>query len=353
MERAIRIGQRQVMRDGMPLVLAEIGVNHDGDVEKATALVEAAAGATCEAVKFQLFRAELLLSKDVGLAGYQERAGEQSAAAMLGRLELDVVAMWRCVKRAQELGMAAVVTPFSVELVDQCVKMGVDAIKLASPDLVNKPLVEAAVATGLPLILSTGAAELKEVERTVGWLGELGASERSVLLHCVSSYPTPAERATLGAISALRTRFADMPVGYSDHTVETFTAALAVGCGACVLEKHLTLDRKAAGPDHAASLEPHEMAEYCALARIGLAMRGAFEKRVLDVEQEVREKSRQSVVAREPLKVGTILKREMLTVKRPGTGIPAAELECVLGKELVRDIAEDRVLTWEHLGGEK
>jgi N-acetylneuraminate synthase/N,N'-diacetyllegionaminate synthase len=299
-----------------------------------------------------LFRADLLLSKEAGLAGYQQKAGEQSAAEMLRRLELDAAAMGRCVKRAQELRMAAVVTPFSVELVDECVKMDVDALKLASPDLVNKPLVEAAAATGLPLILSTGAAEMGEIERTVQWLKELGAGERSVLLHCVSSYPTPAERATLGAISVLRARFADLPIGYSDHTVETFTAALAVGCGACVLEKHLTLDKKSVGPDHAASLEPHEMAEYCALARIGLTMRGAFEKRVLDVEKEVREKSRQSVVVRQALKAGVILTREMLTVKRPGTGIPAAELERALGRKLVREIGENSVLTWAHLGEE-
>ena len=174
--------------------------------------------------------------------------------------------MWVLIKKAQSLGMAAVVTPFSVELVNDCVEMGVDAIKLASPDLVNRPLVEELCATGLPLIVSTGAAELTEVERTVGWLWKYGAGERSIILHCVSSYPTPAERATLAAITVLRGRFGEMPIGYSDHTTETFTAAMAVGCGACLLEKHLTLDKKEIGPDHAASLEPAEMAEYCALA---------------------------------------------------------------------------------------
>jgi sialic acid synthase SpsE len=258
--------------------------------------------------------------------------------------------MGRLVKRAQGLGMAAVVTPFSVELVKACVEMGVDAIKLASPDLVNLPLVEAACATGLPVILSTGAAELSEVERTVGWLWRCGAGERAVILHCVSCYPTPAERATLGAVTVLRQRLGEMPVGYSDHTVETFTAALAVGCGACVLEKHLTLDRTAKGPDHAASLEPAQMAEYCALARIGFAMRGPFAKQVLAEEREVRQQTRQSVVACGDLGAGTVLTREMLCVKRPGTGVPAAEIERMVGRTLVRDVKGNCVVQWEDVG---
>jgi N-acetylneuraminate synthase/N,N'-diacetyllegionaminate synthase len=229
--------------------------------------------------------------------------------------------------------------------------MGVDALKLASPDLVNKPLVEATCATGLPLILSTGAAELAEVERTVGWLYRFGAAERAAVLHCVSCYPTPPERATLAAITILRQRFREVPIGYSDHTVETFTASLAVACGACLLEKHLTLDRTARGPDHAASLEPAPMAEYCALARIGYAMRGPFAKQPLPEEQEVRLQTRQSLVARHDLPAGTVLSRDMLCIKRPGTGIPAADLERVVGRVLVRDVKSNGVLSWDDVGG--
>jgi sialic acid synthase SpsE len=380
--------------------MAEVGVNHDGEEEKGVRLVEEAARATCEGVKFQLFRAELLLAREARLVGYQRkhvggarggggqpegctpnnvgaagggqpegctpngvdgadggRDARGTAGELLKGLEMPVEVMGRLVKRAQGLGMAAVVTPFSVELVEACVGMGVDAIKLASPDLVNRPLVEAACGTGLPVILSTGAAELSEVERTVGWLWQLGAAGgdgggRAVILHCVSGYPTPAERATLGAIGVLRQRFGEMPVGYSDHTVETFTAALAVGCGACVLEKHLTLDKRGAGPDHAASLEPGEMAEYCALARIGYVMRGPFVKQVLAEEREVREQTRQSVVARVDLKVGTVLAREMLCVKRPGTGVPAAEMERVVGRVLVREVKGNSVVRWEDVGGQ-
>jgi len=347
----LRIGTKMVTRDGVPLVMAEIGVNHDGDVGKGLKLVEAAAEAGCDAVKFQLFSARLLVSRDAQLVAYQKRSGEKSADEMLSSLEMPAEKMGVLVKRAKELGMAAVVTPFSAELVADCVGMGVDGIKLASPDLVNRPLMEAAARTGLPVIVSTGAAELAEIERSVGWLWKWGAGERAVILHCVSSYPTPAEKATLGAISVLRGRFLEMPVGYSDHTVETETAALAVACGACFLEKHLTLDRTAKGPDHAASLEAAGMAEYVRQAKLGFAMRGAFEKVVQDTERGVREQTRQSVVTREDLKAGTVLTREMLTVKRPGTGVPAAEMERVIGKQLMRDVGADRVVHWGDVEG--
>ncbi len=351
MEHIVQIGSKKIARDGPPFIMAEIGVNHDGDLAKGMELVEAAAQATCDAVKFQLFRADLLLAKTAGLVDYQ-KGSAASAEDLLSNLEMAAEKMGQLVARAKQLGMAAVVTPFSPELVADCVAMGVDGLKLASPDLVNKPLLEAAAATGLPLILSTGAAELVEVERTAGWLYKLGAAERAILLHCVSSYPTDAAQATLGAISVLRARFAEMPIGYSDHTAETFTAALAVACGASVLEKHLTLDKKAKGPDHAASLEPVEMAEYCALARIGYAMRGAFEKRPQPVELEVRQQTRQSVVARDDLKAGTRLTREMLAVKRPGTGIPAADMERVIGRVLVRDVDGNSTLAWADVGEE-
>jgi len=313
--------------------------------------VEAAARATCDAVKFQLFRADLLLAREAGLVGYQKERGESSAGEMLKHLEMTAEGMGKWVRRAKELGMAAVVTAFSVELVESCMEMGVDGMKIASPDVVNRPLIEAVCGTGLPVIVSTGAAEVTEVERAVGWLWKYGAGERSVLLHCVSSYPTPPERATLGAIGVLRQRFGEMPVGYSDHTKETFTAALAAGCGACLLEKHLTLDKRGKGPDHAASLEPLEMADYCALAKIGYAMRGPFTKQVLAEEKGVREQTRQSVVVRGGLRAGTVLTREMLTVKRPGTGVPAAEMERVVGRALVRDVEGNSVLRWEDLGG--
>ena len=339
----IEIGNKRVTRDGEPFVLAEIGVNHDGDVRVAEALIEAARAAGADGVKFQLFEAERLLAREAGLVEYQKKAAG-SAEELLKELEMPVGEMGQLVKMAQELGMAAVVTPFSPELVGACVEMGVDGIKLASPDLVNLPLLKEAMGTRLPVIVSTGAAEMREVEMAVEWLIEGDALERAVALQCVSSYPTPAEQARLGGIVALRNRFATLLIGYSDHTEETFTGALAVAAGACLLEKHLTLDRGRKGPDHAASLEPGELAEYVRLAKFAYKMRGAIVKGPLAREMEVREQTRQSVVVLRDVAAGTVLTREMVTVKRPGTGIAAARLEWVVGKRVLRDVVGNTVL---------
>ena len=346
MELSANTAIRDISRDGPPLVMAEIGVNHDGDASIAERLVQAARDNGAAAVKFQLFRADLLLAREAGLVAYQKDSAAD-AAALLRPLELSVDVMQKLIKHAQAAGLAAVVTPFSIELVPACLDMGVDAIKLASPDLVNRPLLDAAIGTGLPLIVSTGAATVEEVERTVDWLGD--AALRTILLHCVSSYPTPPACATLGGITAIRRRFPDMPVGYSDHTIETTTGAYAVCAGACLLEKHLTLDRRRPGPDHAASLEPPELALYARLAHEAWTMRGPLKKQPLAAEMEVRQQTRQSVTPLRSLPAGTVLTRNMLTVKRPGTGIPAAMLGEIIGKHLARTVEANRVLQWEDL----
>jgi len=322
--------------------MAEIGVNHDGDPKIADQLIDAALAAKADAVKFQLFQADLLLAKQATLVDYQ-KSSANNADDLLKPLELPPEKMAPLIKRAQTAGLAAIVTPFSPELVKFCVAMQVDAIKLASPDLVNLSLLKEAIATNFPLILSTGAADLREVERTIEWLGD--ALDRTILLHCVSSYPTPPEHATLGAITALRNRFPTLPIGYSDHTVETFTAAMAVAAGACLLEKHLTLDRTRKGPDHAASLEPKQFAEYSSLARIAHTIRGPIIKQPQPIELQIRQQTRQSLTTKIDLPAGTRLTKEMLTIKRPGTGIPAAHLDQTLNKKTKHAIPANTTLT--------
>ncbi len=349
MEHEIKIGGKRMARDGPPLIIAEIGVNHDGDMGVARALVEAAKRAGADGVKFQLFEVDRLLAREAGLVAYQKAAaGAGGVREMLKPLELiagDLAALVAC---AKALSLLAVVTPFSPGLVGVAVACGAEAIKLASPDLVNRPLVEEAQATRLPLILSTGAARMDEIAETLAWLDE--AQERVALLHCVSSYPTPAEWATLAAIRVMRTDWPDLPIGYSDHTMEVVTGALAVASGACVLEKHLTLDRGRRGPDHAASLEPAQFAEYAKLARQAYVMRGAYAKEVLAIEREVREQTRQSVAAAADLPAGTILRRDHLTVMRPGTGIPAAGLADLVGRKLLRNVDRATLLQFADLG---
>ena len=343
----MQIGTTEISRDGRPFIIAEIGVNHDGDVARGKALIDAARTAGADAVKFQLFDAELLLSAEAGLVSYQ-KASANSAHDLLAALQLSAAQMGELVGHAKSVGLAAIVTPFSVALVKPCVEMGVDGLKLASPDLVNRPLVEEAMKTKLPTILSTGQATLDEVKATLGWVGS--AAARMAFLHCVSSYPTRPEDATLAAITVLRNRWPQMCVGYSDHTLGVMTGALAVAAGACVLEKHFTHDRAAKGPDHAASLEAPAFAEYARLAREAYLLRGAYEKKPRGVEVETRLQTRQSLCAVRDLAAGTVLAAEMLATKRPGTGIPAGEITAVVGKTLVRAVPAGALLNAGDLG---
>lgn len=343
-DRALHIGARRIGDDERPFVIAELGVNHDGDVARALEMVDAAADAGADAIKTQCFRADLLMSGASSLAKYQADAGERDPRAMLRRLELDDEAMRAVVDRARSRGVLAIVTVFSLELVESASAMGWDAYKFASPDVIHRPLIERVASLGKPLLLSTGAASLDEATRAYGWVREFGASDRCAFLQCVSSYPARDEDASLGGVGALLDALT-CPVGYSDHTPGVDTGALAVCAGATILEKHLTYDRGAKGPDHAASLDAAQFAEYVRLAHRAHAMMGPRRKRVLESESDVRRVSRQSIVSTRALRAGERVTRGMLTVKRPGTGIPPFDLDGVVGRTLARDVDADTPLT--------
>lgn len=360
----MNIGGRAIGPGEAPYVIAEIGVNHDGSVARALELVDGAAEAGADAVKLQHFEAERLMSRASRLAAYQADAGERDPVEMLRRLELSVSDMGRIVERAHARGVHAIVTVFSASLVPGALTHAWDALKTASPDIVNRPLLDALGAADLPLIVSTGAAELDEIERCIGWLEEARAQQRLALLQCVSSYPCPADQAAVGGVIALRERFG-LPTGYSDHTSDEDTGALAVSLGACILEKHLTWSNEAQGPDHAASLEPDAFARYVALAReaahhgpthapvlapargggshaIAADPRvGPYVKRLLPCERDVRAVSRQSLVAIRDIPAGATLAPSDLTVKRPGTGLAPFRLQEVAGRRLARAVRAD------------
>ncbi|MFT3686887.1 MAG: N-acetylneuraminate synthase family protein [Phycisphaerales bacterium] len=357
-----------------PYVIAEIGVNHDGAVDRAVQLVDAAADAGADAVKLQLFKAEMLMSRASRLAVYQEGAGETDPLAMLRRLELPEHGFAAVIERCRVRGVHAIVTVFSVELVEVAERLskphgGWDAYKTASPDIIHRPLLDALQHTGRSLIVSTGAATLDEVQRTVEWLAPAHNAGKLAVLQCVSSYPTPREKAALGGIAAIQQVFGG-PVGYSDHTADRFTGASAVAMGACILEKHLTYDTKAQGPDHAASLDPAEFAVYVAAAHndwsraeshidydaFSAEVRTATDRRLLSIdhpigkallpiEQDVRNVSRQSIVAARSIVAGETITRDMLTFKRPGTGIEPFRLAEVVGRRASTNIAADTPLT--------
>lgn len=350
----MRIGERAIGAGQPPYVIAEIGVNHDGEAARARALVEAAARAGADAIKLQYFRADLLLSREAQLAAYQRAAGEVDPLAMLRRLELGLEDMARVVERAHGLGLHAIVTVFSLEHVEPVSRLAWDAFKTASPDLVHRPLLEALARDGRPMIVSTGAATLEEVERARGWLEP--ARQRLALLHCVSSYPTPPADAQIGAVAEVARAARGCVVGYSDHTAGVEAGAVAVGAGAAILEKHLTDDRGRAGPDHAASLEPGALREYIDRARAGGAaadpvLLGDGRKRVLECERDVRTLSRQSVAAARDLAPGQAIQRHDLTVRRPGTGLEPWRLGELLGRRVGRAVRAGSLLRTDDLIG--
>jgi N,N'-diacetyllegionaminate synthase len=353
----MKIGNRQIGDGAPPYIIAEIGVNHDGDPRRAIALVDSAAEAGADAVKLQLFTADLLLSDEAALAGYQEQSGERSPREMLRRLELPVDAMGELVARAHDRGLHAIVTPFSIPLVEPALRAGFDAFKIASPDIINLPLLQAVERTGKPLIVSTGAAAMNEIERAASWLR--AAAGRTAWLQCVSCYPTRDEDASILAMEDLRTAV-EGPVGYSDHTTGVDTGAVAAALGAAVLEKHLTWSRVAPGPDHSASLEPAELRVYSAKAREEGIMRdwmsgevptrpdprwGPAQKRILPCEEDVRRLSRQSLVATRHLGPGDKLREEDIAIKRPGTGVGPWRLEDFLRKTIIRKVSANRLLS--------
>lgn len=334
----MRLGDRPLGVGHRAYVIAEIGVNHDGDPSRALLLTDAAADAGADAVKLQLFETDRLMSSAAKLATYQRDAGETDPLSMLRRLELRIDDMAPVVERAHARGLHAIVTVFSVELVEQAETLPWDAYKTASPDLVHEPLLQTLVSTGKPLIISTGASTIDEVQRAAGWLRS--AHDRTAMLQCVSAYPAPA--ASLEGIGAIH-EATGLPTGYSDHTPSERTGADAVAQGAVMLEKHLTDDRAAPGPDHAASLEPDQMKRYIAAAHaraVQPASQGGT-KPLLDAEQDVRSVSRQSITAARPIPRGRVITREDLTFKRPGIGLEPWRLEGVLGQEAAVDIAID------------
>ncbi|HVZ94447.1 MAG TPA: N-acetylneuraminate synthase family protein [Phycisphaerales bacterium] len=325
---------------GEPYIIAEIGVNHDGSVEKCLALIDAAAETGADAIKLQYFRAEMLMSRSAALADYQRKAGERDPIEMLKRLEIRGQDLPPLVKHAHARGLHAIVTVFSEPLVVETERAAFDAYKSASPDIINRPLLDAMAKTGKPLIVSTGAATIDEIARAASWFAPC---YDIAFLQCVSAYPAPDETASLGAIAFLAERL-KRPIGYSDHTTRVETGAIAVAAGACILEKHLTLDRDAPGPDHAASLDPRQFGEYARLARLAHRMMGSREKTVLDVEQDVRTASRQSIVAAKPVRAGSPITADMLAVKRPGGGVEPWRMDGLLGRRASRDIAADATI---------
>ncbi len=338
-------------------LIAEAGVNHNGQLDLALRLVDAARAAGADAVKFQTFRAEDLALPGTATAAYQQGAtGETDQFAMLRKLELNAEQHQSIAAHCKQVGIEFMSTPFSEAAVDLLVSLGVRRLKLSSGELVNRPLLDKAATTGLPLILSTGMATLDEVQRAVGWVRAAWAQQEGLkpaltLLQCTSAYPAPDDALNLRAIATLRAE-TGLPTGYSDHSLGNTAALAAVALGACVVEKHITLDRTLPGPDHRASSEPAEFAALAQDIRRIEAMLGDGVKVPRPDEIDVLKVARRSVVLATALPAGTVLRREHLQLRRPASGIPAAEFDTIIGQHLRTDAPAGTVLQWAHLKDE-
>lgn len=337
---AISIARRQVGGGAPCYVIAEVGVNHNGDVRIAHQLVDVAAAAGADAVKFQTFDPALLVAPDTQAAPYQSAAtGERSQRRMLDSLVLPAGAWRELSDHAAAAGLHFLSTAFDVGSAALLTDLGVPALKVPSGELTNGPFIRSLAEMALPLLVSTGMGELTEVAAAVG---QAHAAPAIALFHCVSAYPTPDREANLRAIATLRETFS-VPVGWSDHTVGSLTAIVAVALGADLLEKHITLDRTMPGPDHAASEDPDAFTRYVADVRRAESALGDGRKRPQPSELVNREVARRSWHATRDLSRGHTIQPTDVVALRPAVGL--APNEDVIGRRVVRDVARGTPLT--------
>lgn len=330
------------------LIIAEAGVNHNGELDMAKRLIVAAADAGADLIKFQTFNAKNLVSKSAPKAEYQKKAtgAAESQFEMLSRLELSPADHTVLIEECQRLGIGFFSTAFDKESFDLLTELGcLDLVKIPSGELTNLPLLRHMASGGKPLLLSTGMANLGEIEAAIDAVEQAGTPrERITVLHCTTEYPTPMEEVNLRAMISMQQAFGTQ-VGYSDHTQGIEVPLAAVAMGATVIEKHFTLDRTLPGPDHKASLEPFELkAMVEGIRNIERAL-GDGIKRPSVSELKNKPIARKSIVARRDIRIGEVLSEENIAVKRPGTGISPMRWDEVVGRAATRDFSADELIT--------
>ena len=343
----VKVGDR-LIGEGKPcFIIAEAGVNHNGSIELAKKLIDAAKDAGADAVKFQTFKTEDVVIEKAEKAEYQkETTGvEESQYGMLKKLELTEEDFRELADHAKEKEILFLSSPFDKESVDLLYELDVPAFKIGSGEITNFPLLKHIAKKGKTIILSTGMATLGEVEEALNVIRSEGV-EDVILLHCVSNYPARMEDVNLRAMETLKQAF-KIPVGFSDHTLGITVPIAAVTLGACVIEKHFTLDRNLIGPDQKASLEPDELKEMVKAIRDVKKSLGDGVKRPTKSEEEIKKVARRSVVAKVDIPKGTTITENMLDVKRPGTGIEPKYMEMIIGKGAKINIKKEDFITWE------
>ncbi|MCG2825299.1 MAG: N-acetylneuraminate synthase [Thermoplasmatales archaeon] len=336
-----------VIGKGKPcFVIAEAGVNHNGKIDLAKKLVGVAKNADADAVKFQTFKTEKMLVKEAPKARYQkETTGEGTQYDLIKKLELSEKDFKELAGYAKRKGIMFLSTPFDEESANLLEELNVPAFKIGSGDLTNLQLLEYIAKKNKTMIVSTGMSTLDEVREAVETVRNTG-NNQIILLHCTSNYPANIEDCNLRAMQTLEKEF-DVPVGYSDHTIDITVPVAAVVMGACIIEKHFTLDKNLPGPDHRASLEPDELKEMIRQIRLVEKALGTGEKKPAESEMEVQKVARKSIVARVNIQKGSIITRGMLAIKRPGTGLVPKYYYKIVGKKAKKNIKENKLMDWD------
>lgn len=337
-------------------IIAEAGVNHNGDPSLLKKLIQIAADAGADAVKFQTFSADRLAMPGANTAEYQKlQTGEDDQLSMLRKLELSDEMHHLALAECQRLDIEFMSTPFDGEALDYLSGIGIKRIKIPSGEITNLPFLRRCADRGLPMILSTGMATLEEVVNAVSAVRDqwssAGREERPgdlTVLHCTSNYPALPENTNLNAMATIAAAV-NTAIGYSDHTEGLTVSIAAVALGAVVVEKHFTVDRMLPGPDHKASLEPQELAELVRQIRIVEGALGDGIKRPNESELSVRDVVRRSASLRRPVRAGTQITSEDLIFLRPGTGIAPTNVDRILGMKAARDLKPNVLLKWEDL----
>jgi N,N'-diacetyllegionaminate synthase len=327
-------------------IIAEIGVNHDGSVDKARELIDAAVDCGADAAKFQTFSAQRLASRSTPKVGYQKRSGSHNEThfEMLKKLELSEMDHLVLQDYSNKKKIEFCSTPYSKQDAEFLQSIGVPFFKVASADLIDRPLHEFLSSTGKPCLISVGMSTLGEIEETLNIYDQQGTRSLVTLLHCVSAYPSSVSSQNLKVLNTLKNAFG-CAVGFSDHTENHISAVLSLGFDATVLERHLTLDRNSPGPDHACSSDPQQFREYVRFIRQAEEALGSPIKRVHPSELDMRSVSRKSICFAKDLRPGHVLSQSDLVLKRPGTGISPMELPKVIGSKVTHAVTENQQLS--------
>lgn len=330
------------------LIIAEAGVNHNGNIELAKQLIEAAANAGVDFVKFQTFKAESLVSKTAKKAEYQKKNmgdGDDSQYTMLKKLELTEAMHYELIAHCKQCGIQFLSTGFDTKSIDFLDSLDIPLFKIPSGEITNKPYLQHIASKRKPVVMSTGMADMDEIKAALAILSENGVpNEQITVLHCNTEYPTPMDDVNLRAMGYIRDKLG-VKAGYSDHTNGIEVPIAAVALGATIIEKHFTLDRNLPGPDHKASLEPYELkAMVDAIRNIEKAVLGSGIKEPSPSEQKNKEIARKSIVAAKAIQKGEPFSEMNLTVKRPGKGISPMQWDEIIGQKAKRDFHEDELI---------